>query len=145
MTDEVRALVEGANFAHVASTRADGSPDVVPVWVTAVGDRIAFFTQTTSSKSRNLDRDGRVAIAIADHANPYHAAHVRGRVVERRTDVPGIWDEVIDPMARKYTGEPFPFRPETTVVYLVEVERAKVRTLPVRHGSGGAESDSPPR
>ncbi len=133
MNDEVRALIERANFAHVASTRADGSPDVVPVWITTVGDRIAFFTQTTSSKAKNLERDGRVAIAIADHENPYRAAHIRGRVVDRRTDTPGIWDEVIDPMARKYTGDAFPFRPQTTVLYLVEVESAKVRELPFSH------------
>ena len=132
MTDEVRALVDGRNFAYVASTRADGSPDVVPVCVTTVGDRIAFFTQTTSSKSRNLEQDPRIAIAIADAENPYRAAHVRGRVVERRTD-PEIWDEVIDPMAVKYTGAPFPFRPETTVLCLVEVESARVRELPFVH------------
>jgi PPOX class probable F420-dependent enzyme len=71
LTDELRALVEGRSFAYVASTRADGSPDVVPVWVTTVGDRLAFFTQTTTSKSRNLERDPRVAIAIADAENPY--------------------------------------------------------------------------
>jgi PPOX class probable F420-dependent enzyme len=143
VTDEVRALVEGANFAHVASTRADGSPDVVPVWITTVGDRLAFFTQRTSSKSRNLERDGRVAISIADQDNPYRAAHIRGRVVERRADAPAIWDEVIDPMSRKYTGADFPFRPETTVLYLVEVESAKLRELPFAHSRGGTQSDSP--
>jgi PPOX class probable F420-dependent enzyme len=131
VTDEVRALVEGANFAHLASTRADGSPDVVPVWVTRVDDRIAFFTQTTSSKARNFERDPRVAISIADARNPYRAAHIRGRIVERRTDE-AIWDDVIDPMAVKYTGERFPFRPETTVLCLVEVESAKLRELPFR-------------
>ena len=115
MTDEVRALVDGRNFAYVASTRGDRSPDVVPVWITSVGDRIAFFTQTTSSKYRNLERDPRVAISIGDDQNPYRAANLRGRVVEWRTD-PGIWDEVIDPMAVEYTGERFPFRPETTVL-----------------------------
>jgi PPOX class probable F420-dependent enzyme len=130
--DEVRELVEGRSFAYVASTRADGSPDVVPVWLTTVGDRIAFFTQTTSSKSRNLEHDPRVAIAIADEDNPYRAAHVRGRVVERRTD-PAIWEDVIDPMSVKYTGEPFPFRPGTTVLCLVEVESARVRVLPFVH------------
>jgi PPOX class probable F420-dependent enzyme len=132
LTDEVRDLVEGRNFAYVASTRADGSPDVVPVWLTTVGDRIAFFTQTTTSKSRNLERDPRVAIAIADDHNPYRAAQLRGRIVERRTD-PAIWEEVIDPMSVKYTGEPFPMRPETTVLCLMEVESAKVRELPFRH------------
>jgi PPOX class probable F420-dependent enzyme len=132
LTDELRALVDGRNFAYVASTRPDGSPDVVPVWVASVGDRIAFFTQTTSSKYRNLERDPRVAISIGDDENPYRAANLRGRVVERRTD-PDIWDDVIDPMSVKYTGEPFPFRPETTVLCLVEVESAKVRVLPFRH------------
>lgn len=131
MTDEVRALVEGRSFAYLATTRPDGSPDVVPVWLTSVGDRIAFFTQTTSSKAKNLERDSRVALAIADEHNPYRAAHVRGRVVELRTD-PAIWDEVIDPMAVKYTGEPFPMRPETTVLCLVEIASAKVRELPFR-------------
>ena len=132
MDDDVRALVDGRSFAYLATTRPDGSPDVVPVWLTTIGDRSAFFTQTTSSKARNLERDGRVALAIADESNPYRAAHVRGRVVERRTD-PAIWDDVIDPIAVKYTGEPFPMRPETTVLYEVEVESAKVRTLPFRH------------
>jgi PPOX class probable F420-dependent enzyme len=132
VTDEVRALVEGRSFAYLATTRPDGSPDVVPVWLTSVGDRIAFFTQTTSSKAKNLEHDARVALAIGDEANPYRAAHVRGRVVEQRGD-PAIWDEVIDPMAVKYTGEPFPMRPETTVLCLVEVTSAKVRELPFRH------------
>ncbi|MEX2210148.1 MAG: pyridoxamine 5'-phosphate oxidase family protein [Gaiellaceae bacterium] len=132
MTDDLRELVSARNMAYLASTRADRSPDVVPVWIAAVGDRLAFFTQTTSSKAKNLERDPRVAFAIADEANPYRAAHVRGRVVEQRTDS-AIWDEVIDPMAVRYTGDPFPFRPETTVLYEVEVESAKVRELPFRH------------
>jgi PPOX class probable F420-dependent enzyme len=132
LTDEVRALVDGRSFAYLATTRADGSPDVVPVWLTSVGDRLAFFTQTTSSKAKNLESDPRIALAIADEENPYRAAHVRGRVVEQRTD-PAIWEDVIDPMAVKYTGQPFPMRPETTVLCLVEVASAKVRELPFRH------------
>jgi PPOX class probable F420-dependent enzyme len=132
LTDEVRALVEGRSFAYLATTRPDGSPDVVPVWLTSVGDRLAFFTQTTSSKAKNLESDPRVALAIADEENPYRAAHVRGRVVERRTD-PAIWDEVIDPMAVKYTGQPFPMRPATTILCLVEIHSARVRELPFRH------------
>ena len=91
----------------------------MPVWVTTAVDRIAFFTQTTSSKARNLERDAR-ALAIADEENAYRAAHVHGRVVETRTDA-AIWHDVIHPMAVKYTGEPFPFRPETTMLCLVEV------------------------
>ena len=132
MTDELRDLIDGRNFAYLATTRPDGSPDVVPVWLLSVGDRIAFFTQTTTSKYRNLQSDPRVAFSVGDDENPYRAANLRGRVVEWRTD-PAIWDEVIDPMSVKYTGQPFPFRPETTVLGLVEVESGKVTVLPFRH------------
>jgi hypothetical protein len=38
---------------------------------------------------------------------------------------------VIDRLAEKYTGRPFPMR--SGVVYLVEAERAGSMTLPFRH------------
>jgi PPOX class probable F420-dependent enzyme len=131
LPDRVRELVDGRNFAHVATVRADGSPDVVPVWIGREDDLLVFFTQTTSSKARNLELDPRVAISIVDHEHPYLAANVRGRVVERRTE-PEIWD-TIDGLARKYTGEPFPFRPPTTVLCFVRVDSAGSRELPFRH------------
>ena len=84
------------------------------------------------AKYRNIQRDPRVAFSIGDDQNPYRAANLRGRIVEWRNDG-AIWDDVIDPMAVKYMGEPFPFRPETTVLCLVEVESAKVRVLPFVH------------
>ena len=129
--DDVRPLLEGRNFAHLATVTSGGAPDVVPIWIGVDGDRAVFFTQTTSSKARNFDRDPRVAISVVDHENPYVSAHLRGRVVERNTE-PEIW-ETIDGLARKYTGEPFPFRPETTVLCSVEVDRATRRELPFRH------------
>jgi hypothetical protein len=41
--------------------------------------------------------------------------------------------DVIDAMAVKYTGEPFPFRPQTGILCVLDVESAKVRLLPFRH------------
>jgi PPOX class probable F420-dependent enzyme len=131
LPDDVRALLDASNFAHVATVGADGSADVVPVWVATDGDRVVFFTQTTSRKARNLGRDPRVAISVVDHMNPYRSLQLRGRVVEQRTDE-AIW-RTIDPMAERYTGEPFPFRPETTVLCFVEVDSARVRELPFEH------------
>ena len=65
VTDElpadVRALFEGANFAHIATVLPDGGPHTVPVWVGLEGDRIAIFTQEGSRKARNIARDPRVA------------------------------------------------------------------------------------
>src|SRR3954466_6959559 len=83
LTDEVRALLRGANFGHVATLMPSGAPHSVAVWVGIEdGDRIAFFTQPQSQKARNLARDGRVAISITDHDNPYRTARIRGRLVD---------------------------------------------------------------
>ena len=69
--DDVRSLFEGANFGHLATLMADGSPHSVAVWVGLEGDQVAFFTQPQSLKARNIARDPRVAISITDHDNPY--------------------------------------------------------------------------
>src|SRR3954468_22879212 len=118
-TPEVRALFQGANFGHVATLMPSGAPHSVAVWVGLEGDRIAFFTQPTSQKARNLARDPRVAVSITDHENPYRTARVRGRVTGTLEGEPAL--EVIDRLSQRYTGQPFPMRSGT--VYLVEPDR----------------------
>ena len=131
LTDDVRELLEGRNFAHVATVLPDGGPHTVPVWVDLEGDRIVFFTQTGSRKARNLERDGRVALSLVDASNPYRTAQIRGHVVEKRTG-----DEaelVIERLARKFTDEPFPWRSPNSVLYVVEPERVRFMELPFVH------------
>ena len=129
LPDDVRALFEGANYAHIATVLPDGGPHNVPVWVGMEGDRIAFFTQDRSRKARNIDRDPRVALSIVDHENPYLRATVRGRVVERVHGEAAL--EIMDRMAIRYTGEPFPYRQGTA--FLVEPERASLQQLNFEH------------
>jgi PPOX class probable F420-dependent enzyme len=129
LPDDVRVLFERANFGHVATVLPDGSPHSVPVWVCLVDGRIGFFTQERSRKARNLARDARVAISIADHDNPYDMAQVRGRVVDRWEGERAL--EVMDAMARRYTGNDFPLR--TGVLFLVEPERVFKFALPFQH------------
>ena len=131
LTAEVRELLEGRNFGHVASVLPDGGPHTVPVWVDTEGDRIVFFTQTGTRKARNLERDGRIAISLVDGANPYRTAQIRGRVVEKRTGDPA--EVVIERIARKFTGEPFQWRSPNSVVYVVEAERVRFTELPFVH------------
>jgi PPOX class probable F420-dependent enzyme len=128
LPDEVRELFSGPNFAHLATLLPDGSPHTVAVWADVEGDRLFFFTQPGSRKARNLARDGRVACSVVDRSNPYRSAHVRGRVAETVDGDPAL--ELIDRLARKYTGEAFPMRRGT--VYLIEVDRAGSMTLPFR-------------
>jgi len=131
LPDDVRELFRGANFGHVATTMPDGSPHSVAVWVGLEDGLIVFFTQTTSRKARNLERDPRVAISMVDHDNPYATARIRGRVV-RTTTGDEAW-EIIDRMAVRYTGEPFPFRPPTSILYHVEPTRVGSTQLPFQH------------
>jgi PPOX class probable F420-dependent enzyme len=136
LTDDVRKLIDGPNFAHLSTIMADGAPQVAPVWVSREGDRILVGTSSTSLKARNAKRDPRVALSILDFANPYEEAQIRGRVVEHRPD-PKL--ETKDETSRKYTGAPFPWRdPATSVTLVVEVDRVKYAKLPFRHTPGGA-------
>ena len=124
--EDVRPLLEGRNFAHLATVLPDGSPHSVAIWIGTEGDRVVFFTQPSSRKGRNLERDPRVALSLVDRENPYRTARLRGRVVETRTGEAAL--PLIDAISVRYTGQPFPMRSGT--VFMVEVERAAVTELP---------------
>jgi PPOX class probable F420-dependent enzyme len=121
LPDDVRALVEGANYAHVATLLPDGSPHSVPVWIGLEGDRVAFLTGPGSRKARNLERDPRVAFSITDRDQPFSMAGIRGRVVDRLEDDAAF--VVIDRLSQQYIGQSYPERTDR-VVYLVEPEHA---------------------
>ena len=63
-------LIEGKNFAFVATLMRDGSPQVTPVWIDRDGDLVIFNTAMGRTKQRNLARDPRLAMAIVDCENP---------------------------------------------------------------------------
>ncbi len=136
LSDDIKRLIDGPNFAHLATIMADGSPQSAPVWVSREGERILIGTSEGSLKGRNTRRDPRVALSIVDFRDPYVEAQLRGRVVERRPDTSF---EVKDITARKYTGKDFPWRnPEGQVTLVIEVDRAKFAKLPFTHAPGGA-------
>ena len=122
LSNEIRALLVGPNFAHLATLMPDGSPQSVPVWVGREGDRILICTGERSLKAKNTRRDPRVALSIIDFHDPYKDAQLRGRVVERRPD--GDF-KYMDPISHKYTGKLFPFRsPEGRVALVIEIAKA---------------------
>jgi len=121
LPDDVRTLLDAAPIAHVATLMPDGSPHSVPMWVGVEEGRVAFLTSPGSRKARNLDRDPRVSISLTPSDAPNTMAQVRGHVA-RRVEGDEAW-EIIDRLADKYIGMPYPLR-EDRVVYLVEAERA---------------------
>lgn len=72
-------------FAHLATLRPDGAPQSNVMWFDWDGERIRMTHTRTRQKFRNLQRDPRVALSIADPDDPYRFLEVRG-VVERVDD-----------------------------------------------------------
>jgi len=126
MKPEVRDLIDGPNIAHVATLMPDGAPHTVPVWIEREGDRIVFLTGPGSRKARNLERDPRVAFSLTKIDDWTTMAHIRGRVVER-IEGDRAW-EIIDRIAHKYIGGPYP-RDEDRIVFLVEPDRAFAQAM----------------
>ena len=134
LSDDVKQLLDGPNFAHLATLMSDGSPQSAPVWVTREGDRILVGTGEGSLKAKNTRRDPRVALSIVDGGNPYVEAQIRGRVVERRPDPTFV---VKDETAQKYTGKSFPWRNPDAVTLVIEADRVKFARLPFVHAPSG--------
>ena len=86
-------------FAHLATTMADGSPQVTPVWFDFKDGRIRVNTAKGRVKARTLKDGARVALSILDPDNPYRYVQVRGRVGRPMEE--GA-DRHIDLLAKKY-------------------------------------------
>jgi PPOX class probable F420-dependent enzyme len=116
--EAAKKIFEGKNFAYVSSLMKDGSPQVTPTWVDIENGTILVNTAIGRLKQKNVSRDNRVALAIADQNNPYDMVTVRGKVVEQITGKRA--EEHIDKLARKYLGkDKYPFRtPEEKRVIL---------------------------
>ena len=126
LSDGVRELLEGPNFAHLATLMPDGSPQVTAVWVDYDGEHVLVNTAEGRVKPRNLRRDPRVALSIVNQQNPYAWAMIRGRAVELTHDNA---DDHIDKMAKKYLGEDqYPFRQPGEQRLIVKIEPEHVTT-----------------
>jgi PPOX class probable F420-dependent enzyme len=121
LNTEVKRLLDRPNYAHLASLLPDGAPHSVPVWIDREGQDVVILTGPGSRKARNLERDPRVAISLIDVDQPYASVLIRGRVVERIDGDRG-W-QIIDRIARKYTGQPYPLRSDR-IVLLIKPEHA---------------------
>jgi PPOX class probable F420-dependent enzyme len=113
-------------FANLATLNPDGSPQVTPVWVDFDGSHVIVNTARGRVKAKNLAREPRVALSIADPENPYRYLGIQGRVVEM-TEKGG--DAHIDKMAKKYLGkDSYPARKAGEVRIVVKIEPDKVHT-----------------
>jgi len=124
LNEKQKALLDGKNFAYVGTVGEDGSPQVTPVWIEYDGTHVVFNTEKSRKKVKNLERDGRVSLSIADAANPYYYIEIRGKVVEI-TEKGGA--DGIDRLAKKYIGQDkYPWNKPGDVRVLVKILPEKV-------------------
>ena len=126
MTEPVAQLLKGKNFAYVPTLMKYGSPQVTPTWIDIEKDGNSILINTAEGriKHKNLSRDPRVAISIADQSNPYNMVSIRGRVIEQITE--GA-DEHTDTLARKYLGmDKFPYRSANEKRVMLKIKPEKV-------------------
>lgn len=99
-------LSTGTKTAHVASTRADGTPHVAPVWFSADGTPdsfvIHFTTSASSVKGRSLLHDSRVALTVDDPHPPFAFVIVEG-TAELSEDLDRLL-EVATRLGERYMG-----------------------------------------
>ena len=126
LTEQQVRILNGKNFATVATVMPDGSPEATVVWIETDGIYIYLNTAFPRLKARNLQRDHRVAITVFDCKDPYNEVlAIRGRV---ELILEGA-DEHIDKLSRMYEGKPFKdFRQgQTRVIVKVTPERIHVQ------------------
>jgi PPOX class probable F420-dependent enzyme len=104
LTDKVRTLFDGTNFAVLSTLEPDGTPQSTVVWAKRDGDHILFALPKSRRKTANLNRDPRATVVIFDTANPYESAQVQG-TASLEDDPNGT---LIDELSHKYTGGPYP-------------------------------------
>ncbi len=121
LTNNAKYLIENKNLAHFVTLMKDGSPQVTPVWVDHDGTHVLINTAEGRQKPRNLARDSRVALSVADQGNQQKYVQIRGKVVEVTRE--GAWEH-INKLARKYSG------PETKYPQREGEQRIIVKVLP---------------
>jgi PPOX class probable F420-dependent enzyme len=113
LSAKARALIERPVLASLATLNPDGSPQITPLWVDLDGDSVVFNTANGRKKTRNLERDGRVAVTVIDPEDQYNVVAFRGTVTDITTD--GA-DAHIDALAKKYLDvDAYPMRSEGEV------------------------------
>ena len=119
LPQRAREMLDGRNFATVATLQPDGQPQTSVVWVRRDGDDVLFSTIKGRRKYANMIRDPRLSVLVVDAADPYSYTEIRG--MAEITDDPAA--ELIEELSRKYTGEPFGDRPgERRVIVRVRPE-----------------------
>ena len=84
LSEATLRLVDGKNYAVLATVNPDGSPQTSVVWVGRDGGDLLFSTVEGRVKHRNMLRDPRVSVSVIDSSDPEpgELLELRGRCVD---------------------------------------------------------------
>jgi PPOX class probable F420-dependent enzyme len=96
LSEATLRLLDGKNYAVLATVNPDGSPQTSVVWVGRDGADLLISTVAGRVKHRNMVRDPRVSVTVIDSADPENYVELRGRVsmtadVGRQVDTRLSW------------------------------------------------------
>jgi PPOX class probable F420-dependent enzyme len=100
LSDATVALLDGKNYAILATVNPDGSPQTSVMWVGRDGNDLLFSTVAGRVKHRNMERDPRVSVTVLDSADPENYVELRGRV----SMTPDVGRALDTRLAWKYDG-----------------------------------------
>ncbi|SOC48704.1 PPOX class probable F420-dependent enzyme [Blastococcus aggregatus] len=124
LPDALLDLLRRPSPCFLSTLMPDGSPQMTQTWVDTDGHDVLINTVRGHQKVRNVERDPRVALNVADPDDPSRYFEVRGRVTEVTEDGAR---EHIDELSQRYIGRPYPwFGGRDQVRLLVRIAPEKV-------------------
>ena len=124
LPDALLDLLRRPSPCFLSTLMPDGSPQMTQTWVDTDGHDVLINTVRGHQKVRNVERDPRVALNVADPDDPSRYFEVRGRVTEVTEDGAR---EHIDELSQRYTGRSYPwFGGRDQVRLLVRISPEKV-------------------
>jgi PPOX class probable F420-dependent enzyme len=126
LADWVRALLDGKNYATVATIGPDGSPQNSVVWIKGEGDTVLFSSLDHRQKVRNLRRDPRISVSVYDLAKPHTAVEIRGTA----EIVPDEGKRLLRELWQKYLGVDLPAAKNDEDRVIIRVVPRKIIGVP---------------
>jgi PPOX class probable F420-dependent enzyme len=123
LPDPVLELIRNSGMTYLATLMPDGSPQLTQTWVDTDGDVVIINTVDGHQKLRNIRRDPRVAVTVADPNDTRRFVQLRGQVVRESTE--GAVEH-IEMLSERYLGQPYSWyggRDQVRVMIYIRVDK----------------------
>lgn len=99
-TDRQKAYLAYPRYAILTTLMSDGGPQSTVIWYIRDGDDLVFTSEADALKVRNMHRDSRVSLVVADGGR---YVSVRGKVeIDENDEIAAQW---LLRIAKRYYGE----------------------------------------